>query len=322
MPISTYPPSSAGMTTASAPLRRMPAAARRCPDVSAGQSVPMTRTGPVAAAIAASMRAPRSPSPWRASAMPRARMAWNAGWAASGVAHNVTGPMPAAHAVSTARSISRACNKAALSAPMAGMSRVLAKPASGALASTATATGSFIAVMLRELFRIGAEEKSQPQAPHQHHGVEHAVLFPAPAGGDDALAQAQRPAHALEALAERDVLHQRDLRKAAGCLKCVAPREYRLVAGRNPGEPRAQAHEPADDEQERMPAVDLDVEAAPGAAGPVEAVEHDMVGVGREPRIGMQEQEHVAGGFGSARVHLQRTSVRRRDDAVGTQPRA
>src|SRR5262249_1922900 len=245
-------PSSVGMTTASPSPRRTSAAARRCSDVSAGQSVPITSAGAFAAAIAASIRVPRSPSPWRASATPRcAPIACRSGWLSSGVAHKVTGPMTAAHAVATARSTRRACSKAAPPAPSAGMRRVLAKPASGALASTATATGSFIAISLRELFRIGTEEIGKPQPPHQDHRAEHAVLFPAPTGGGDAFAQAQRPAHALEALAERDVFHQRDWRKTTRRLECRATHEYRLVAGRNPGEPRAHVHEPGDDEQQR-----------------------------------------------------------------------
>src|SRR5262245_33738642 len=118
--------------------------------------------------------------------------------------------MTAAHAVATARSTRRACNEAAPSTPSAGMRRVLAKPGSGALASTATATGSFITVLLRELFRIGTEEIGEPQPPHQDHCLEHAILFPAPTRGGDALAQAQRPAHALAALAESDVFATRE----------------------------------------------------------------------------------------------------------------
>src|SRR5262245_50401963 len=240
------------MITASASPRRMPAAARRCSDVSAGQSVPITNAGIFAAAIAASIRAPRSPLPWRASPTPKsASIARKSGSLSSGVAHKVTGPMTAAHAVATARATSRACNEAAPSAPSAGMSRVLAKPGSGALASTAIATGSFIAVLLRELFRIGAKEIGEPQPPHQDHCVDYPILFPAPTGGDDALAQAQRPAHALEALAERDVFHQRDCGKPARGLEGRATHEHRLIAGRNPGEPRADVHEPGDDAQQR-----------------------------------------------------------------------
>src|SRR5215467_5207330 len=240
------------MITASAAPRRMSAAVRRWSHVSVGQSVPITRAGAFAAAIAASMRAPRSPPPWRASPTPKcASIARKSGSLSSGVAHKVTGPTNAAHAVATARSTRRACNAAAPSAPSAGMRRVLAKPGSGALASTAIATGSFIAVSLRELFRIGTEEIGEPQPPHQDHRAEHAMLFPATTGGGDAFAQTQRPAHALEALAERDVFHQRDWRKTTRRLECRATHEYRLVAGRNPGEPRADVHEPGDDEQQR-----------------------------------------------------------------------
>src|SRR2546430_13938987 len=130
--------------------------------------------------------------------------------------------MTAAHAVATARATSRACNEAAPSAPSAGMSRVLAKPGSGALASTAIATGSFIAVLLRKLFGIGAAEIGEPQPPHQDHCVEHAVLFPAPTGGGDAVAQAQRRAHAPGAPAEGGGFHQRGCGEAARRLECHA----------------------------------------------------------------------------------------------------
>src|SRR5258707_12597576 len=189
------------------------------------------------------MPAPRSPSAWRASVMPRrAPIGWKTGWLSSGVVHRVTGPMAAAQAVSTARSTRRSCSTAAPRAPSTGMSRVLAKPAIGAFARTATATGSFIAVALRQRFRIGAEEIGEPEAPHQHYGVEDTVLLPAPAGGDDAFTQAQRSAHAPEAFAEFNVFHQRDRRKAARRLECVAPHEHRLVAGCNTGEPRAKIH--------------------------------------------------------------------------------
>src|SRR5207302_428618 len=126
------------------------------------------------------MRRPRSPSPWRASATPRARSAWKTGKPSSGVAQTVTGPIPAATAVA--------------------------------------------------------------------------------------------------ALAERDILHQRDFREPARCLEGIAPHEDRLVAGRDPGEPRAQVHQPADDGEQRRAAGDRDVEAAPGAARPLEAIEHDVVG--------------------------------------------
>ena len=131
----------------------------------------MTRVGAFAAAIAASMRAPRSPSPWCASSIPRSeRNRAKTGSLPSGVAQIVTGPVCAEHAVLAARSISRACNEAAPVAPSVGMSRVLAKPGIGALASTAMATGSVITVSLGEPFWIGAEEIGNPQAPHEENG--------------------------------------------------------------------------------------------------------------------------------------------------------
>src|SRR5262252_6388576 len=211
------------MITTSLPLRRMSAALRTCSVVSDGQSVPMTRHGP-AAATAASMRAPRSPSTWHASAMPCcAPSAWKAGWDSSGAAHSVTGPTAAAQAVATARAVNRACSTAARSPPSSGISRVLAKPATGALASTATATRSLIAVLPRELFGICAEEVGKAQPPHQHHGGPYTVFLPASPGGDGVFGDAQWPAHALEPLAERNVLHQRNLGKAAGGLERIAP---------------------------------------------------------------------------------------------------
>src|SRR5262249_22386683 len=133
--------------------------------------------------------------------------------------------MRAALAVAIACSTKRACNKAAPSAPSAGMSRVLAKPGSGALASTATATASVIPVSPCELFRICTEKICEPQPPHQDHCVEHAVLLPAPAGGGHALPQAQRFTDTLEPLRERDVFHQRDCRKPAYRPEGVATHE-------------------------------------------------------------------------------------------------
>src|SRR5215469_5372199 len=210
------------MITASALPRRMPAAVRRWSHVSAGQSVPITSAGAFAAAIAASIRAPRSPPPWRASSTPKcASIARKSGSLSSGVAHKVTGPTSAAHAVATARSTRRACNEAAPSAPSAGMSRVLAKPGSGALASTAIATGSFIAVLLRELFWIGAEEIGEPQPPHQDHRVDYPSLFPAPTVGDGVVADRQRLVHGMEALAKRHVSPQRV--RVSSSLRFVRP---------------------------------------------------------------------------------------------------
>src|SRR5205807_3453164 len=204
----------------------------------------MTSVAPFPVASAVSIRAPRSPSGWRASAMPkRERIDAKAATVSTGAAHSVTGPTPALHAVATACSISRDANAAAPSAPSAGMRRVFANPGIGALASTATATDSLaIAVSPRQQRGVGAQEIGQPQAPHQQDGPQHAVLFPAPARGGDAFGEAERRADALEPLAQRNVLHQRDGRKAAGCDKHLALDEYRLVASGDPSHARADVH--------------------------------------------------------------------------------
>ncbi len=48
----------------------------------------------------------------------------------------------------------------------------------------------------------------------------------------------------------------------------------------------------------------FDVEAAPGAPGALEAVEHEKLGRRRQPGVGVQEQQHVAGRLGGAGIHL------------------
>src|SRR5215831_18709709 len=169
--------------------------------------------------------------------------------------------MRAALAVAIACSTRRACNKAAPSALSAGMSRVLAKPGSGALASTAAATASVIAVLPRELFRICTKKICEPQPPHQDHCGGHAVLLPAPSGGGHAVPQAQGFTDTLEPLGERDVFHQRNCRKPAYCPEGVSAHEHRLVARCDAGEAREQAHEPSNHGQQWRAAVDLDVEA-------------------------------------------------------------
>src|SRR6185437_744571 len=108
-------------------------------------------------------------------------------------------------AVATVCSVSRSCKTAAACAPIAGISRVLAKPTTGALAKIAMLT--VIAVGAGEPRRIGAEEIAQAQLPHQQDGPPQAVLAPASVRRDDARRQAQRPACALEARRQRDVLH-------------------------------------------------------------------------------------------------------------------
>src|SRR5688572_20220775 len=117
--------------------------------------------------------------------------------------------MAAAHAVATVRSINRAASVATPSAPSAGISRVLARPATGALARIAIATGSAIArdiaIAAGERCRLRAEEIRKPQLPHQEDGADRAALLPAPPRRGDSRGEAERPAHALEPLRELDI---------------------------------------------------------------------------------------------------------------------
>src|SRR4030095_2883273 len=153
------------------PSRRASAALRRWISVRAGQSVPITSTGPRLAAVAASMRAPRSPSGWGLRVMrKRATRLRNEVCVLLGAHHSVTGPTLAARAVATARSVRRSCNTAAAWAPMVGIRRVLTSAGIGAFARTAIEAkllfGGGIAVLSRKPRGVGAEEGGQPQAPH------------------------------------------------------------------------------------------------------------------------------------------------------------
>ncbi len=66
-----------------------------------------------------------------------------------------------------------------------------------------------------------------------------------------------------------------------------------------------------------MAAFDRHIEAAPGAARLRQPVEHEPVCVRRKPRVGMQEQQHVAARGCRAGIHLRGASARAGDDAIG-----
>src|SRR5262245_9847431 len=137
--------------------------------------------------------------------------------------------MAAAAAVSTVRVTMRACSVAAPSLPSSMASRVLTRPGTGALARLATVPRStvtgHIPVAARQAGRLRAEIIGQPQAPHQHDRAPDAMLLPAPTRGRDPVDEAQWWRQALERARQRDVLHQRDVRKAAGRQKRVAAYE-------------------------------------------------------------------------------------------------
>src|SRR5579885_3084474 len=183
---------------------------------------------------AASMRAPRSPCGWRRSVMAkRPARSRNEPCEASGAHHSVTLPTRAATAVATVRSVSLSCSTAAAWAPLAGMSRVLAKPGIGAFARMAMS--GVIAIGAGEPRRVGAEEIAQAQLPHQPDRAPHAVPPPAAARCGDARRQAGGAAEPLEPRRQRDVLHQGDAGEAAGLIERRACHEHRLVAGGDAG---------------------------------------------------------------------------------------
>ena len=159
-------------------------------------------------------------------------------------------------------------------------------------------------VTQRQPRRLDAEIISEPQPPHQHDGAQHAVVLPAPAGGDDRLADAKRPAQALEPPRYSDVLHQRQVGKAADGRKCLAGHKDRLIAAGDTGQPRAPIDHAGDDRQERMPSGNAQIEAAPSAVH--ERRGNQAVGIWRQRRIGMQEKQHIAATERGARIQRRR----------------
>ena len=173
--------------------------------------------------------------------------------------------------------------------------------------------------MRRQPRRLDAEVISEPQAPHQQDGAQNAVVLPAPAGSDDRLADAKRPAQAFEPPRHRDVLHQRQVRKTANRHKRFACHKDRLIAAGDAGQPRAPSDHAGDDRQERMPSGNAQIEAAPDAVR--EGRSNQAVGVWRQRRIGVQEKERVAAAERDARIQRRATSGRSRDHPVGERPR-
>ena len=138
------------------------------------------------------------------------------------------------------------------------------------------------------------------------------MAFPAPAGGHYLLPEAGGRRDALHRLAERDVLHERDAGKTG---KRFAAHEDRLVAGGDAAEARTPVHEEADHRQQLRPAGDADVETPPEAAP--ERRRNQRIGIRRQARIGVQEQQPPARGGGGTCVHLARAAARRLQYAIG-----
>ena len=73
---------------------------------------------------------------------------------------------------------------------------------------------------------------------------------------------------------------------------------------------RAHVHHGGDDSRSSAAAVEAHVETAPGAAGARKPIQHQAVGVLRQSRVGVQEQQHVAARRGGAGIHLRGAPAR------------
>ena len=112
-------------------------------------------------------------------------------------------------------------------------------------------------------------------------------------------------------LAERDVLHQLDLREAG---KRVAPHEDRLVAGRDAGEARAQVHGAGHDFQQRM-APSISTSNLPQTKEPA-GVSTSSSGALRQSSVGVKEQQGSARAAASPGVHLHSAPARSAEHPV------
>ena len=106
--------------------------------------------------------------------------------------------------------------------------------------------------------------------------------------------------------------------KPPAAVEGLARDEHRLIAGGDAGEARARVHRGGDDGA----AADAGLRSS-RRSGPrrgrvrASAVEDDAVRVGRKPRVGVEEQQHVAARDGGAGIHLRGAPACARDDAVG-----
>ena len=111
-------------------------------------------------------------------------------------------------------------------------------------------------------------------------------------------------ASSLEAAAELDVLHQRNVRIAAHRLEDLAANEDGLIARGDAAPARPQVHEEGDHRQDRPRAVEAHVESPAHHGGVGEGVAHGCEGAIGEPRVGVEEEEDAPVRGAGARVHL------------------
>src|ERR1700730_12619907 len=93
-------------------------------------------------------------------------------------------------------------------------------------------------------------EVQQAQRPHEADGAERALPLPLAGRGGHPVAEGGEAAAGLEAPAQLDVLHQRNVRVAAHRLEVFAPHEDGLVAGADARGARPRVHEPGDDSED------------------------------------------------------------------------
>ena len=108
-------------------------------------------------------------------------------------------------------------------------------------------------------------------------------------------------AQAFEPPRDGDVLHQRQVGKAADRFERFTGDEDRLVAGGDAGQARAPIDHAGDNDEQRMASGNAQVEAAPGAAG--QRCIDQAIGSNGQRRVGVQEEERVAGAERGAGIH-------------------
>ena len=125
------------------------------------------------------------------------------------------------------------------------------------------------------------------------------------------------PARVFQAARELDVLHQRLVGIAADRSEERTLDEDALVAGGDSGQPRTGVHHRGDQREHAGRSGNRHVETSPATSGSHHLAQHGVHAAVGQLRIGMQEQEHVAGGRGRSGVHLRGASGRRLEGTVG-----
>ncbi len=118
--------------------------------------------------------------------------------------------------------------------------------------------------------------------------------------------EARDAPQALEAPREIDVLHQRNLGIAAQRVERPATDEDRLIAGRDAAHPRAEVHRGLDDAIHGAGGVESHIESSTHRSR-IRQLRCDVrPRSGGQPRVRVEEQEHLSGGGCRTRIHLHR----------------